>query len=77
MIERLGPGEPEEIIPGVFALFTASGIDADVLNGPETVAAFDQLVDEFNKDLPRIIENRDNHTVQVFFSVGIIYSFIS
>ena len=33
----------------------------------ETVVAFDKLVDEFNADLPRIVQSRDNEAVQVFF----------
>lgn len=35
-------------------------------SNPEVVAAFDQLVDEFNTDLPRIIEQRDGVAVQGF-----------
>lgn len=36
-------------------------------SNPATVAVFDQLVDEFNTDLPRIKAEKDNETVQTFF----------
>lgn len=37
------------------------------LSNPKSVEAFDKLVDEFNEDLPRIIREKDNETVQEFF----------
>lgn len=36
-------------------------------SNPKGVADFDELVDEFNTDLPRIVGERDNKAVQVFF----------
>lgn len=36
-------------------------------SNPKAVAAFDQLVDEFNADLERIKNEKDNGAVQAFF----------
>lgn len=36
-------------------------------SNPAAVAEFDQLVDEFNADLPRIIEQRDKEAIHTFF----------
>lgn len=36
-------------------------------SNPDGIAEFDQLVDEFNADLPKIKEQRDNEAVQAFY----------
>lgn len=46
--------------PGLFEAIMES-------SNPEGIAAFDQLVDEFNSDLPRIVEQKDGQAIQTFF----------